>query len=83
LFAQQGHRRNVRIETAGARGDTELWLYRASGRLVAYNNNGGPGRFSRISVATLPAGTYFIKVREYGNNGTIPAYTLHAGWSTP
>ena len=68
--------RSVVIETAGARGDTQMWLYKANRTLVAYNDNGGTGNFSRIRVAALSAGTYLIKVREQGNNGTIPAYTL-------
>jgi hypothetical protein len=28
----------------------------------------------------MPRGTYYIKVQEHGNNGTIPAYTLKASW---
>ena len=73
--------RNVRIETAGTRGDTQLSLYDARGRLVAYNNNGGPGAFSRIVRSSLPPGIYTVRVREYGNNGRIPAYTLRATWT--
>jgi hypothetical protein len=73
--------RNVRIETAGAAGDTEIWLYRSNGRQVAYNDNGGSRRFSRITVRSLPAGTYYVKVQEKGNNGTIAAYTLKASWT--
>lgn len=73
--------RNVRIETAGTRGDTQLWLYDARGRLVAYDNNHGAGRFSRISRASLPAGTYTVRVRDYGHNSRIPAYTLRASWT--
>ena len=74
--------RNVRIETSGTSGDTQLWLYRGS-RLIAYNDNGGAGRFSRITRSSLPAGTYYIKVREYGNNAAIPRYRLAASWSAP
>ncbi len=80
--------RNLRIETAGARGDTQLWLYRqnsdgtGAGRSIAYNNNGGAGNFSRITYPSLPAGTYYIKVREYGNNGLLQSYTLRAVWTT-
>ena len=72
--------RQVRIETSGTRGDTQLWLYRGS-RLIAYDDNSGAGRFSKITRASLPAGTYSIKVREYGNNVTIPAYRLKASWT--
>ncbi len=73
--------RNVRIETAGASGDTQLWLCRANGTLVAFDDNGGGGAFSLIALSSLPAGTYYVKIRDYGNNGTIPAYTLKASWT--
>lgn len=75
--------RQVRLETAGPRGNTEMWLYRASGRLVAYDDDSGPGRFARITVDALPAGTYYLRIRESGNNAVISAYTLQARWSTP
>ena len=42
----------------------------------------GGGSFSRIAVPSLARGTYTIKVREYGNNGKIPAYTLRAAWTS-
>jgi len=73
--------KNVRIETAGPSGDTQMWLFKGS-RQVAYNNDGGVGRFSRIWVSSLSPGTYHIKIREYGNNGTIPYHTLRAKWTT-
>jgi hypothetical protein len=73
--------RNVRLETAGTSGDTQLWLYKGNGSLVAYNDNGGVGNFSRIVVASLAPGTYYVRIREYGNNGVIPFYTLAASWT--
>lgn len=78
---------NIVLETAGARGDTQMWLYRANaagaaaGTKIAYNNNGGIGDFSRIRLASLPPGKYFIRVQENGNNGIIAAYTLRAQWT--
>ena len=77
----------VRLVTAGASGDTQMRLYRqngagiGAGAQLAYNNNGGVGNFSRIKVASLPEGTYYIKVTENGNNGKIAAYTLKATWT--
>ena len=71
----------VRIETAGASGDTQLWLYDAAGRRLAYDDNSGPGLFSRIRRNSLPAGRYYVRVQEKGNNGKIPAYTLKARWT--
>ena len=75
--------RDVRLETSGIRGDTQLWLTRASGALLAYDNDSGPGLFSRISRPSLPPGTYFLKIQENANNGIIPSYTLRATWSLP
>ena len=72
---------SVRIRTAGASGDTEMWLYDAAGHRLAYDDNSGPGRFSQITPRSLPPGTYTIRVQEKGNNGTIPAYTLRATWT--
>lgn len=78
-----GGARNVTLETSGSAGDTQLWLFKAGGALVAYDNNGGPGSFSRIAVAALEPGTYYVKIREFGNNGTIAAYKLRASWTSP
>lgn len=74
---------NIRIETAGSSGDTEMWLYgpNTPSALLAYDDEGnGPG-FSRIALNALGAGTYYVKVTDFGNNGTLPAYTLRATWT--
>ncbi len=76
----RGGARRILIQTSGRSGDTELRLYSRAGRRLAFNDNGGPGLFSRITRSTLPAGTYYIQVREKGNDGTIAAYTLYAKW---
>lgn len=79
----------VRLETAGASGDTQLRLYSqnaagtGAGAQIAYNDNGGAENFSRITVAFMPAGTYYVRVQEKGNNETIAAYTLRATWTSP
>ncbi len=74
---------NVRIETAGASGDTEMWLYgpNESTALLAYDDEGAAPGFSRIVMPYLGPGTYFVKVAEFGNNGTIGAYSLRASWT--
>ena len=72
---------NVKIQTAGASGDTQLWLYDAAGRRLKFDDDSGRGRFSRIRRSSLAAGTYFIRVQENGNNERIPAYTLRATWT--
>jgi hypothetical protein len=74
--------RNILIETRGAAGDTEMWLYDANLRQLAYNDNGGPGRFSRIRRSSLPAGHYFIRVQEKDNDEPLESYTLKASWTT-
>jgi hypothetical protein len=75
--------RDVAIETRGTGADTELFLYNSNGRRLAYDDDSGPNRFSRIRRSRLPAGTYFIRVQEKGNDGTIAAYTLRARWRNP
>lgn len=75
--------RNLRLETAGPAGDTQLWLYRANRTLLAYNNDGGTGAFSKIARPGLPPGTYYVRIREFGNNNPIRKYQLSVSWSTP
>ncbi|MDD1743779.1 MAG: clostripain-related cysteine peptidase, partial [Methanomassiliicoccales archaeon] len=68
----------VVIETSGVSGDTELYLFVAAdvpSYYTAYDDDGGVDTFSRISIA-LPAGTYYIMVREYGQNREIDSYQL-------
>lgn len=72
--------RNVWIDTSGTNGDTVIWLTKRNGSIVAYDNNGGVGRFSRIRVARLSAGTYYVKIRENGNNAPICSYQVEASW---
>jgi hypothetical protein len=74
---------NVRIQTAGASGDTELWLYGPDSPTlpVAYDDESGGGGFSLIAVNGLVAGKYYVKVAEFGNNSAINSYTLRASWS--
>lgn len=74
------------VETAGSTGDTVLTLFgpnstttvRASGDDI---NEAGGNLFSRISLGSLAAGTYHVRVEEFNNNGTIAAYTLRAAWT--
>ena len=72
---------NLKVETAGPVGDTQMWLYKTDGTRLAYNNNSGVGNFSKIKVASLPRGTYLVKVQEYGNDYPLAAYTLKATWT--
>lgn len=63
-----------------AAGDTEMWLYRADGRRVAYDDDSGPGRLSRVDLSYLPPGTYYGRVQEKGNDGLILFYDVYADW---
>jgi hypothetical protein len=66
---------NVMITTSGKVGDTELRLYSSTAAQLAYNNDSG-GTFSRITANNLAAGTYYVKVNEFGNNTVIASYSL-------
>lgn len=60
--------------------DTRLWLYRgscASLTEVGYDDDGGPGTLSWLTMTCQPPGTYYVKVDEYGNSDNICAYTIN------
>lgn len=67
---------DVVVETLGASGDTELWLYDGSVTQIAYDDDSGSGLFSRISRSALPAGTYYARVEEFGDNQVISEYGI-------
>ena len=66
----------VVIETFAPAGDTRLYLFDSNGKRVTMDDNSGPGASSRISLSSLPAGTYYVRIDESGNNALIPTYTL-------
>jgi surface antigen len=59
-------------------GDTEMWLYgpNSSTTQIGYNDD-FTGLWSQITAANLAVGTYYVRVRELGNNAAIPGYTLY------
>ncbi len=65
----------VTLETSGASGDSELWLYNSGLGQVDYDDDDGSGLFSRIDHLLGP-GTYYVKVGEYGSNSYIQSYAL-------
>jgi len=69
---------DVVIETLGppGGGDTTLVLYDAAETPIASDNDSGVGKYSKITYASLPAGTYYAAARENGNNGTIREYYI-------
>ena len=76
-----GGARDVRIETRGASGDTRIRLYNRRLKRLAQDDDSGPGLFSRIRRSSLPAGTYYVRIQEKGDDGTIGAYTLKVRWT--
>ncbi len=68
-------RTEVRIySTSGSGLDPVAELYNSRGSRLAYNDDGGGDRNFEI-VQTLNSGTYYVRVRAYGNNHT-GNYTL-------
>ena len=70
----------VLLETFGASGDTRMWLYDSSLNQLEYDDDDGSSLFSRIDrfcgVDALPAGTYYVKIDEHGNNHEISSYNI-------
>jgi len=62
-------------------GDTTLTLYDAAATQVGFDDDGGAGLCSLLSI-NLAAGTYTMRVGEFGNNGTVN-YTLNITCTTP
>ena len=68
------------LETSGAGYDTRMWLYDSSLNELEYDDDDGWGRFSFIDrvcgVDALPAGTYYVKINDFGSNSEIPRYDI-------
>jgi hypothetical protein len=68
------------IETSGLSGNTRMWLYDSSLNELEFNDNGEGDSFSWIDrlcgTDALPAGTYYVRVEDYGNNDEIPSYDI-------
>lgn len=73
----------IKLETSGATttANTRLWLLNSALGQVEYNDNiSTTNLYSRIDricgIDALPAGTYYAKVDENGNNSEILSYNL-------
>jgi len=68
---------NINLATDGATGDTVMYLYGPNNpaTLVTSDDDSGNGNFSLIT-RTLAPGTYWVKIEEFGNTDTLPAYSL-------
>ena len=67
----------VTIETDGIQGgDTQMELFRSDGTTrIGYDGDSGPGYYSHIK-RKLAAGTYFVRLTDYGQNNSLALYTL-------
>lgn len=66
----------VQITTSGPAGDTVLKISSVDGSTtIGCDDDNGPGLFSSWSCC-LPAGDYCVTVRDFGDNSTIPSYTV-------
>ncbi len=65
----------VFLTTAGSTGDTVLYLYDSSYTQVAQNDNTNSSNLFSTLIELLDAGTYYARVIENGNDGTL-AYAL-------
>jgi hypothetical protein len=73
----------VFIDTNGPSGDIQMWLYGPNSSTAPapapnYSDDahGLWATIDHTAASPLEAGTYYIKLQEYGNNGIIPEYTL-------
>lgn len=70
----------VTLQTSGSSGDTRMWLYDSNLNLIEYDDDDGTNRFSLIErtceINELPAGRYYVKIDEYGNNNVIASYDI-------
>jgi hypothetical protein len=68
------------IETSGPAGDTRMWLRDAGLSDLEFDDDDGAGLFSFIDrlcgFDSLPAGTYYVTVEEFGNDDEIGTYNL-------
>ena len=75
---------NLVIETSGASGDTEIFLFLTDWEnLLVSDDDGGDQLFSKISLLSPTAGEYFLRVEEFRNSATIDSYAIKVSWTDP
>lgn len=65
----------IEITNGSGDGDTRMWLYDYQGNQLAYDDDGGTNRLSKITYP-LDRGRFYIKIDENGNDSTISDYTV-------
>jgi len=66
---------SVVIETSGVSGDTQIELQDSGFTTIGYDDDSGAGLFSLIT-GSFPAGTYYLRVNENGNDDYIGSYDI-------
>ena len=71
----------IMLETSGTSGDTILRLFDDDHNEIASDDHSGANEFSYIVAGSsrdpLPAGTYYVKVEEDGDDAVIEEYSIH------
>jgi hypothetical protein len=67
---------SIEIETTGTSDDTRLWVFDYNHNQIAFDDDGGIEKFSKLSFDIFKAGHYFIKIDEFGNDDEIDNYNL-------
>jgi peptidyl-Lys metalloendopeptidase len=80
----------VVLETSGTSAfDTRMWLYNSGLTEIKFNDDiSTDNYYSYISTCTdpsplLPAGTYYVKIDEFGNDSEIPSYQVSLSIGCP
>jgi cysteine-rich repeat protein len=56
--------------------DTILYLFNSLGQIIKENDDNGPGNCSRLDLSRLAPGDYFVRINDFGFQGTIDNYRL-------
>ncbi len=67
---------SIEIETAGTSDDTRLWVFDYNHNQIAFDDDGGFDKFSKLTFGIFKPGYYYIKVDEFGNDNEIESYNL-------
>ncbi|NOZ00264.1 MAG: hypothetical protein GXP54_00045 [Deltaproteobacteria bacterium] len=67
---------DVTIETFGAMGNTEMWLYDADLTEIDSDDDSGVGQFSKITVPDIPGGSYYVRLKAVDDLAQVPQYTI-------
>jgi hypothetical protein len=66
----------VILETSGESGDTYMELFDADMNSITADDDAGENFFSYIARGCIPAGTYYLRINEYGSDAEIPSFDL-------